>query len=88
MGMHGLGWRQSSLPSSSKFTPHVVTTKQALGVAATSLAAKLDIMLTEDADPTLAARTAHSMVKGGFLVCFQGLISTIGKEHVRTFSSP
>lgn len=53
-------------------------------MAATSLATKLDIMLTEDADPTLVARTAQSMVKGGFLVCFQGLISTIGKEHVRS----
>jgi hypothetical protein len=55
---------------------------QALGIATTSLATKLDIMITEEADQALVARTAQSMVKGGFLVCFQGLISTIGKEHV------
>ncbi len=59
----------------------LLCTSQALGVATTSLAAKLDIMLTEDADQALVAHTAQSMVKGGFLVCFQGLISTIGKEH-------
>ncbi len=54
---------------------------QALGIATTSLATKLDIMLTEDADQSLVTRTAENMTKAGFLVCFQGLVSTIGKEH-------
>ncbi|GAB5033193.1 inositol bisphosphate 4- [Nannochloropsis oceanica] len=54
---------------------------QALGIATTSLATKLDIMLTEDANPSLIIRTAENMTKVGFLVCFQGLISTIGKER-------
>ena len=59
-----------------------IVISQALTVAATSLATKLDVMLTEDADHSLTNRTADNILKGGFLVCFQGLVSTIGKEMV------
>jgi len=55
---------------------------QALSIALTSLAIKLDIMLTEDADKELVNRTARNIACAGFLVVFQGLISTYGKEHV------
>lgn len=59
----------------------ILVLSQALGIATTSIATKLDIMLAEDADLTLSARTAENMCRAGFLICFQGLISTIGKEH-------
>lgn len=55
---------------------------QALTIAVTSLVSKLDIMLTPDADKTVVERCATNMAKAGFLVCFQGLVSTIGKEQV------
>ena len=48
----------------------------------TSLATKLDIMLTEDADKELVNRTARNIARTGFLVVYQGLVSTYGKEHV------
>lgn len=55
---------------------------QALTIAVTSLVTKLDIMLTDDADQSRSARAAANMVQAGYLVCFQGLVSTIGKEQV------
>jgi hypothetical protein len=60
---------------------------QALTIAVTSLVSKLDIMLTPDADQSVVQRCAVNLTKAGFLVCFQGLVSTIGKEQVRQAGS-
>ena len=69
-------------PLTSEPRPYPSFRTQALTIAVTSLATKLDIMLTEEADQSLVARTAENMASAGYLVCFQGLVSTIGKEQV------
>lgn len=82
----GHSLHQATYPAGADLAAHVhcpaLTAWQALTIAVTSLVSKLDIMLTPDADKTVVERCATNMAKAGFLVCFQGLVSTIGKEQV------